>query len=158
MTAGGSGGGAGGGPHEVLQPAGWAPPRGYTHGIATAASEGAGRMVFVAGQVGWDPVTLAFAGDDLPGQVAQALANVAAVLREAGAEPAHVVRLTWYLTDRAAYLEAQREIGAAYRAVMGRHFPPMSVVVVAALLEQRAKVEIEATAVVPAGGERRGAA
>ncbi|HVT59715.1 MAG TPA: RidA family protein [Thermoanaerobaculia bacterium] len=132
------------GPLERLQPPGWAAPSGYVHGMA-----GRGRQVFVAGQVGWDPVTGAFAGDDLAAQVGQALANVAAVLREAGAEPRHVVRLTWYLTDRAEYLAARRQIGAAYRAVMGRHFPAMSVVVVQALLEERARVEIEATALLP---------
>lgn len=129
---------------NLLQPEGWAPPRGYANGIAVT-----GRLIFVAGQIGWDPATGAFASDGLVAQTAQALRNVAAVLREAGAEPAHVVRLTWFITDKAAYLAAQREIGRAYREVMGRHFPAMSVVVVSALVEDRAKVEIEATAVVP---------
>ncbi|HVT16346.1 MAG TPA: RidA family protein [Thermoanaerobaculia bacterium] len=131
-------------PLAVLHPAGWAAPSGYAHGIA-----GRGRTVFVAGQVGWDPVTCAFASDDLAEQVRQALANLVAVLAAGGAAPRHVARLTWYVTDRDEYLAARRAIGAAYRAVMGRHFPAMSVVVVAALLEPRAKVEIEATALVP---------
>lgn len=128
----------------LLQPEGWAPARGYANGIAAT-----GRLVFVAGQIGWDPATGAFANDDFVAQTAQALRNIAAVLREAGAEPGHVVRLTWFITDKTAYLAAQREIGRVYREVMGRHFPAMSVVVVSALIEDRAKVEIEATAVVP---------
>lgn len=128
----------------LLQPEGWAPARGYANGIAAT-----GRLVFVAGQIGWDPATGAFASDDFVAQTAQVLRNIAAILREAGAEPAHVVRLTWFITDKAAYLAAQREVGRVYREVMGRHFPAMSVVVVSALIEDRAKVEIEATAVVP---------
>ena len=128
----------------LLQPPGWAPARGYANGIAAT-----GRLVFVAGQIGWDPVTGAFASDDFVEQAGQALRNIVAVLREAGAEPGHVVRLTWFITDKPAYLAAQREIGRVYREVMGRHFPAMSVVVVSALVEDRAKVEIEATAVVP---------
>jgi enamine deaminase RidA (YjgF/YER057c/UK114 family) len=129
----------------ILQPPGWALPQGYANGIAAA-----GRLLFVAGQVGWDPVTGTFAGEDLVQQTAQALANVAAVLRAGGAEPHHVTRLTWYVTDRAEYLAARPAIGAAYRTVMGRHYPAMSLLVVHALLEPLAKVEIEATAVVPA--------
>jgi enamine deaminase RidA (YjgF/YER057c/UK114 family) len=128
----------------VVQPEGWAQPQGYSNGMA-----GRGRLVFVAGQVGWDPRTGSFAGDDLAAQAAQALANVAAVLRAAGAEPRHVARLTWYVTDRTEYLAARPAIGAAYREVIGRHYPAMSLVVVHSLLEDRAKVEIEATAVVP---------
>jgi enamine deaminase RidA (YjgF/YER057c/UK114 family) len=128
---------------EILQPAGWALPKGYSNGIAAH-----GRLVFTAGQIGWNPETGQFETDDFAAQTAQALRNVVAVLREAGAAPRHLVRLTWYITDKAAYLAAQREIGRAYREVMGRHFPAMSVVAVAALLEDRAKVEIEATAVV----------
>ena len=131
-------------PFEIIQPEGWPVPQGYANAVA-----GSGRLVFVAGQVGWDPLTGTFASDDLAAQVAQALANVATVLRAAGAEPRHVARLTWYLTDRAEYLAARPAIGAAYRAVMGRHYPAMSLLVVHSLLEQRAKVEIEATAVVP---------
>lgn len=129
---------------RILQPEGWAPPRGYANGV-----EARGRMVFVGGQIGWDPATGEFASDDFAAQAGQALRNVAAVLAEAGAGPQHVVRLTWYVTDRAAYLASARELGAAYRAVFGRHFPAMAVVVVTGLVEERAGVEIEATAVVP---------
>lgn len=134
---------------EILQPQGWPRPAGYANGIGAMAANG--RLVFVAGQIGWNPVSCRFVTDDFVFQTAQALHNVAAVLRAAGAEPKHVVRLTWFITDKAAYLGAQREIGLVYREVMGRHFPAMSVVVVAGLIEDRAKVEIEATAVVPEG-------
>jgi enamine deaminase RidA (YjgF/YER057c/UK114 family) len=102
--------------------------------------------VFTAGQVGWDPVTCRLAEGGFAAQAAQALANVAAVLAEAGAQPAGLVRMTWYITDRQAYLAAAREIGAAYRAHFGRHFPAMAVVVVAGLIEEGALLEIEATA------------
>jgi enamine deaminase RidA (YjgF/YER057c/UK114 family) len=129
---------------EIVEPEGWMAPRGYANAVT-----GRGRVVFVAGQVGWDPLTGAFAGDDLAAQAAQALANVAAVLRAAGAEPRHVARLTWYVTDRAEYQAARQAIGAAYRAVMGRHYPAMSLLVVHSLLEERAKIEIEATALIP---------
>jgi enamine deaminase RidA (YjgF/YER057c/UK114 family) len=129
---------------SFLQPEGWAPPSGYANGIAAR-----GRLVFVAGQVGWNPATCGFESDDFAAQTAQALRNVAAVLREAGAGPEHVVRMTWYLTDKAAYLAARRDIGRAWREVMGRHYPAMAAVVVAALIEDRALIEIEATAVVP---------
>jgi len=128
---------------RTLQPPGWPRPRGYANGV-----EARGRLVFVAGQIGWDE-TGVFPDSDLPGQVRRTLENLLAVLREAGAGPEHVVRLTWYVTDRDAYLSAQREIGEAYRAVMGKHFPAMAVVVVAALVEAEAKVEIEGTAVMP---------
>ncbi len=127
-----------------LQPEGWAAPSGYANGIAAR-----GRLVFVAGQVGWNPATCGFESDDFAAQTAQALRNVAAVLREAGAGPEHLVRMTWYLTDKAAYLAARREIGRAWREVLGRHYPAMAAVVVAALIEDRALIEIEATAVVP---------
>lgn len=127
---------------EVLQPPGWARPRGYANGVAAA-----GRLVFVAGQIGWD-AEQRFASDDFAQQVRQALANVVAVLACAGARPEHVVRMTWYVTSRDEYNAALAGIGAAWRELMGRHFPAMSVVVVAALLEPRAKVEIEATAVI----------
>ncbi|HXO27157.1 MAG TPA: RidA family protein, partial [Thermoanaerobaculia bacterium] len=106
----------------------------------------------LAGQVGWDPLTGAFASDDMAAQAAQALANIATILRAAGAEPCHLTRLTWYVTDRAEYLAARPAIGAAYRAVIGRHYPAMSLLVVHSLLEQQAKVEIEATAMIPAPG------
>lgn len=128
---------------QVLQPEGWARPIGYSNGIAAT-----GRLVFVAGQIGWNPATSAFETDDFAAQTAQALRNVATVLKEAGAEPRHVVRMTWYITDKKAYLDARREIGQAWREVMGRCFPAMAVVVVSELIEDRAKVEIEATAVV----------
>ena len=127
-----------------LQPPGWAAPVGYANGVAVQ-----GRQVYVAGQVGWNPATCQFETDDLAAQVRQALENIVAVLKEAGAEPRHLVRLTWYILDKAAYVAARREIGRAYKEVIGRHYPPMSLLVVAALLEDRALVEIEATAVVP---------
>lgn len=128
---------------EILQPQGWPRPSGYANGTAAR-----GRLVFIAGQIGWNPETLQFETDDFAEQTAQALKNVVAVLKEAGAEPWHITRMTWYITDKAAYLAATREIGRAWRDVMGRHYPAMSVLVVAGLLEDRAKVEIEATAVV----------
>ncbi len=128
---------------KLLQPPDWPRPKGYSAGVSAA-----GTLVFVSGQIGWDECGR-FPSSDIAGQVRQALRNVVAVLAEAGAEPAHVTRLTWYVTDKREYLAAQREIGAAYREVMARHFPAMSVVAVAALLEDEAKVEIEATAVVP---------
>jgi enamine deaminase RidA (YjgF/YER057c/UK114 family) len=128
---------------EILQPPGWARPRGYSNGIAAE-----GRQVYVAGQIGWD-AEQRFAGDDFAAQARQALANVVAVLACAGATPADIVRLTWYVTSRDEYNAALAGIGTAYRELIGRHFPAMSVVVVAGLLEPRAKVEIEATAVVP---------
>jgi enamine deaminase RidA (YjgF/YER057c/UK114 family) len=109
-----------------------------------------GRVVVTAGQIGWDPISGTFSSDDFAAQAAQALRNVVAVLRAGGAEPEHLVRMTWYVTTRSEYSAAKRQIGAAYRDIIGRHFPAMSVVVVSALLEERAKVEIEATAIVPA--------
>ena len=127
---------------EVLQPPGWARPRGYANGVAAT-----GRQVYVAGQIGWD-AEQRFASDDFAAQVRQALANVVAVLRCAGAGPEHLVRMTWYVTSRDEYNAALPGIGAAYRELIGKNFPAMSVVVVEALLEPRAKVEIEATAVV----------
>jgi enamine deaminase RidA (YjgF/YER057c/UK114 family) len=131
---------------DILQPDGWARPRGYSNGTAAT-----GRTVFTAGQIGWNPRTCEFETDDFAAQVSQTLHNVAAVLAEAGARPEHVTRLTWYVTSRDAYLSAGRALGDAYREVFGRHYPAMAVVVVAALLEPRAQVEIEATAVLPAG-------
>jgi enamine deaminase RidA (YjgF/YER057c/UK114 family) len=129
---------------KVLSPAGWAAPRGYANGVIAS-----GRVVALAGQIGWNPATTAFDSDDFVAQVRQALENVVTLLSEAAAEPQHLVRLTWFITDRAAYLSRQREIGVVYREVLGRNFPPMSVVVVAGLIEERAMVEIEATAVIP---------
>jgi enamine deaminase RidA (YjgF/YER057c/UK114 family) len=128
--------------HEILQPPGWARPRGYSSGIAAE-----GRQILISGQIGWN-AEQQFAGDDLAAQVRQALANVVEVLACAGAKPEHLVRLTWYVTSREEYYASIEGIGTAYREVIGRHFPAMSVVVVAGLLEPRAKVEIEATAVI----------
>jgi enamine deaminase RidA (YjgF/YER057c/UK114 family) len=130
---------------RILQPPGWPRPRGYANGIAAR-----GTMVFVAGQIGWDEHQAIFS-DDLALQLAQALDNTLAVLREAGAGPEHVVRMTWYITDRRDYLARGRELGEVYRARMGRHYPAMAVVEVSALMEERATIEIETTAVVPEG-------
>ncbi|MDE0129542.1 MAG: RidA family protein [Gammaproteobacteria bacterium] len=127
---------------EILQPPGWPRPKGYANGVSAR-----GRLVFTAGQVGWD--TRGNFPETLAGQVELALGNVVAVLAEAGAVPEHLVRLTWFITDRRAYLDAQSEIGAAYRRVLGRHYPAMSLVEVSALVESKALVEIEATAVIP---------
>ena len=129
---------------EFLQPANWPRPKGYASGVAAK-----GKMVFVSGMIGWDAEGV-FRAPDLAGQVRQALANIVTVLEAAGAEASHLVRLTWFITDREAYLRDRKAIGAAYREVVGRHFPPMSVIVVAGLLEPGATVEIEATAVIPA--------
>jgi enamine deaminase RidA (YjgF/YER057c/UK114 family) len=129
---------------QTLEPEGWAAPAGYAHGMAAT-----GRIVVTAGQIGWDPVSATFASDDFATQAAQALRNVVAVLRAADAEPAHLVRLTWYVTSRDEYIAARRALGAAYREIVGRHYPAMAVVVVSALIEERAKVEIEGMAVVP---------
>jgi enamine deaminase RidA (YjgF/YER057c/UK114 family) len=128
---------------DILQPPDWPRPKGYANGIAAS-----GRMVFVAGMVGWNAQG-AFESDDLPAQVRHALLNAIAVLKEASAGPQHVVRMTWYLTDRQEYLAAQKEIGDVYREIMGRHFPAMTVVEVSGLLEPQARVEIELTAVIP---------
>ena len=128
--------------HEILAPPGWPRPRGYSNGVAAT-----GRQVFASGQIGWDE-NEHIVSDDFAAQARQALANVRAVLAAAGAGPEHLVRLTWYVTSRDEYLAASAAIGASYREIIGRHYPAMSVVVVAALLEPRARVEIEATAVV----------
>ena len=128
---------------QILQPPGWARPRGYANGIAAK-----GRIVFIAGQIGWDEQSQ-FQTDDLAGQVRQALANVLSVLAEAGGRPEHIARMTWYVTDKRAYLDASRAIGQVYRELMGKHYPTMTAVQVTALIEDRAQVEIEATAVVP---------
>ena len=110
------------------------------------------RVVFIAGQVGWDPATSEFHSDQFSDQVRQALNNVVSALAAAGARPDQITRLVWYVTDREVYLQHQQEIGASYREIIGRHFPAMSVVVVRGLIEARAQVEIEATAVIPDGG------
>jgi enamine deaminase RidA (YjgF/YER057c/UK114 family) len=129
--------------HTILQPAGWTQPKGYANGVAAE-----GKLVFVGGQIGWNRQNR-FETDDLVGQVRQTLQNVVDVLAEAGARPAHVVSMTWYLTDKKDYLDNLEGIGRVYREVMGRHFPAMAVVQVMALVEDRTKVEIQATAVVP---------
>lgn len=128
---------------NVLQPPGWMQPRGYANGIVAE-----GRVVFVAGQIGWN-ADCEFETDDFAEQVWQALANVVAVLAEAGGVPTDIARMTWYITDKQEYRAALKEVGHAYRAVIGAHYPTMTLVQVAALLEDRAKVEIEATAVLP---------
>ena len=127
----------------VLQPEGWPRPRGYANGVCAQ-----GRQLFVAGMIGWNALG-EFESDDLADQVRQALVNVKAVLAEAGARPEHMVRMTWYVVDRADYLARHRDIGAAYRDVMGHYDVAMSAVEVRALMEARAKVEIEVTAVIP---------
>lgn len=128
---------------EILQPPGWPRPKGYSNGVAVS-----GRMVFVAGQIGWDEAG-ELAAPEMLGQFRKTLENTLTVLAEAGAGPEHVVRMTWYLTDRAEYLAAAREFGAVWRGLMGRHYPAMAVVEVAGLMEPGARIEIETTAVVP---------
>lgn len=128
---------------RTLQPAAWPRPKGYANGI-----EAAGRTIFVAGQIGWDE-TETFVAKDFVGQFEQALRNILAVLAEAEAGPEHIVRLTWFITDKKGYLAEARRVGEVYRVVMGRNFPVMSVVQVAGLMEDEALVEIEATAVLP---------
>jgi enamine deaminase RidA (YjgF/YER057c/UK114 family) len=129
---------------EFLQPKNWLPPKGYSNGVAAE-----GRQVFVAGQIGWSE-RCELVSDDFVAQVERALANIVQVLAEAGGKPHHLTRLTWFITDKAAYVARQKEIGEAYRRVIGRHFPAMTLIVVAGLLEKGAKVEIEGTAVIPA--------
>ncbi len=127
--------------HQVIQPEGWAPAKGYANGILSADGH-----LFVGGQIGWT-ADQRFEAHDFIGQMTQALRNIRAVVEAAGGVPEDIVRLTWYVTDKAEYLAAQAEVGRAYREVMGRHFPAMAMVVVNALVEDDAKVEIEATAV-----------
>ena len=129
---------------QILQPPGWATPRGYANGIAAT-----GRIVFVAGQVGWN-ANGAFESRDFVAQSRQALANIVAVVAEAGGRPEHIARMTWYVVDKDEYLASLTALGRAYREVIGSHFPVMTAVQVVALIEDGAKVEIEATAVVPA--------
>jgi len=130
---------------QILNPPGWKKPSGYAHGMAAS-----GTVVVTAGQIGWNPTSGTFETDDFAAQTAQALKNVVAVIQAAGARPEHLVKMTWFVTSRDEYLRARSAIGAAYREIVGRHYPAMSVVVVSALVEERAKVEIEATAIVPA--------
>jgi enamine deaminase RidA (YjgF/YER057c/UK114 family) len=128
---------------KILQPEGWEKPRGYSNGVAAR-----GTTVFVAGQIGWTP-QCRFESDDFVAQTRQALANIVAVLAEAGAKPEHIVRMTWYVTDKHEYLSRGREIGAVFRELIGSYNAAMSAVQVAALMEDRAKIEIEVTAIVP---------
>jgi enamine deaminase RidA (YjgF/YER057c/UK114 family) len=128
---------------KVLQPAGWKQPKGYANGILAQ-----GRMVFTGGMIGWNAQEQ-FESDSFAEQAEQALKNIVAVLAEAGGKPEHIVRLTWYVTDKQEYLGQQRQLGAAYKRVIGNHYPAMALVQVVALVEDRARVEIEATAVLP---------
>lgn len=128
---------------QFLQPEGWSRPRGYSNGIVAS-----GRTVMVSGMVGWD-ADCQFQTDDFAGQVRQALQNIVTVLAEADAKPEHIVRMTWYVIDKHEYINAYKEIGEAYRELIGRHYPTMTAVQVVALIEDRAKVEIEVTAIVP---------
>ncbi|MDH2233958.1 RidA family protein [Delftia tsuruhatensis] len=133
---------------KTLQPPDWLAPRGYANGILTEMTVGS-QLVFVGGQIGWNGQQQ-FETDDFAGQVRQALANIVAILAEGGARPEHIVRMTWYVTDKQEYVAAYPAIGKHYRELIGRHFPAMTAVEVADLVEDRAKVEIEVTAVVPA--------
>ena len=128
---------------DVLNPTSWKRPKGYANGIAAT-----GRQIYVAGQIGWN-VQEEFETDDFAGQVKRALQNIVAVLNEGGAGPEHMTRMTWYIVDKKEYLAAARDIGQAYREIIGSNYPAMTLVQVADLLEDRAKVEIEVTAVVP---------
>jgi enamine deaminase RidA (YjgF/YER057c/UK114 family) len=128
--------------HEILHPKHWKPARGYANGVAAS-----GRMVFTGGIIGWN-ADCEFETDEFVGQVAQALRSIVEVLAEAGAKPEHLVRLTWYVTNKAEYLNNLKGLGAVYKEIIGRHYPAMALVQVVALVEDRAKVEIEATAVI----------
>ncbi len=129
---------------ETILPTGWKRPSGYSNGIVAQ-----GRLIFVAGQVGWEPTTCRFEAADFVAQFDQTLRNVVEVVRAGGGEPSHIARLTIYVTDKRAYLGQLPEIGASYRAHLGKHYPAMALVQVAALVEDGAQVEIEATAVIP---------
>jgi enamine deaminase RidA (YjgF/YER057c/UK114 family) len=129
--------------HTILQPEGWAKPIGYANGVSAK-----GRTVFVGGQVGWN-ADCQFESDDFVDQVRQTLSNIVAILAEGGAEPQHITTMTWYFIDKAEYLGNLKGIGQAYRDVIGRHFPAMAAVQVVGLVEDRARIEIQATAVVP---------
>ena len=128
---------------KTLQPPGWARAKGFSNGIACS-----GRLVFIAGQVGWTGQGK-WEARDFAGQFKQAIKNIIAVLHEAGGKPEHIVRLTWYVIDKQEYLGALKDVGAAYRELMGRHYPAMAVVQVSGLVEDEARLEIEATAVIP---------
>ncbi len=128
---------------QILQPSEWAKPRGYSNGVAAS-----GRLIFISGQIGWDEQGR-FQTADFVGQVRQALQNVITVLAEAGGEPQHITRLTWYVVDKREYIASLKELGKVYRDLMSEHYPAMTAVQVSALMEDMAKVEIEATAVIP---------
>jgi enamine deaminase RidA (YjgF/YER057c/UK114 family) len=128
---------------QILQPPGWTAPKGYANGVAAS-----GRVVFVGGQIGWNAAQR-FESADFVAQARQALANIVAVLAEAGARPEHIARMTWYVVDKREYLAAGKVLGEAYREVIGRHYPAMTAVEVVSLMEDAARVEIEATAIVP---------
>ncbi len=132
---------------RILQPPGWARPKGYSNGVVAE-----GRLVFIGGQIGWDEQRR-FRSSDFTEQVRQALCNVVAVLAEAGGRPEHIVRMTWYVADKREYVGAYKAIGAVYREVIGRYYPAMSAIEVSALIEDDARVEIEATAVIPVTAE-----
>lgn len=129
---------------EVLQPPEWDRPKGYSNGIVAR-----GTQVFVSGQIGWNPETSAFETDDFAGQFRQALENVVAVVAAAGGRPEHICRLTWYITDKQKYLAGIKDVGAAYKEILGRHYPVMAVIGITELVEDRALIEIEADAVIP---------
>jgi len=132
--------------HTLLHPRGWKEAKGFANGVVAE-----GRVVFLAGQIGWN-AQQKFESGDFIAQTLQALTNIATLIEEAGGKVEHITRLTWFVTDKKEYLARQRELGEAYRAVMGKHFPAMTLVQVVALVEDEAKVEIEATAVLPAAG------
>ncbi len=132
---------------QILQPPGWARAKGFSNGMAAS-----GRLVFIAGQIGWTGEQQ-WQARDFAGQFRQALKNILAVLKEANGKPEHIVRLTWYVLDKNEYLASLKDVGAAYRELMGKHYPTMAVVQVAGLVESEARLEIEATAVVPEGGK-----
>jgi len=129
---------------QMFNPPGWKRPKGYSNAVAAS-----GRMIFVAGQVGWDGQEV-FRTDDLVGQIRQSLTNIVTILKEAGAGPEHIVRMNWYLADKVEYNARLVEIGAVYRDLVGRHFPAMTALQVAGFVEHGAKVEIEVTAMIPA--------
>jgi enamine deaminase RidA (YjgF/YER057c/UK114 family) len=131
---------------QILQPPGWPRAKGYSNGIAVE-----GKMVFVAGEIGWNPVTEKIEVDSFAGQLKQALENTVAILAEAGAKPEHIVRMTWFITDKKEYLASLREVGAAYRDVIGKHYPVMAAIEIKGLMEPGAKIEIETTAIIPTG-------
>lgn len=133
--------------HQILQPPDWAPAKGYANGMAVTLSAGS-QIIFTGGQIGWN-ASQQFESDDFIAQTKQALHNVLQILQQAGAGPEHMTRMTWYITDCDEYNARLKELGAVYREIMGKHFPAMSCIGVARLVEKRAKVEIEVTAVLP---------